>query len=1047
MAGRITRFARAVSVETLEGRRLLAAAPVLAADINTTGVGSSPSEFVVFNGALYFPATTAEHGTELWRYDGISATRVTDIYPGPDHFSAWPFVRDLEVFDGAIYFRAFHPDTGGELWRYDGTRASLAADVVPGYNQSFGSGSSEPQELTTHDGALYFSATAGNAGREVWKFDGTTATMLADINPGGTTSRPFAADYAFTSYGGALYFAACSTGGAGPAELWRYDGTSLVNVNRTASGPDVDVETRDTGDKFAGLGGSLYFSGVALPGWHDEELYRYDPAANAISLAADVRPGQEASWPAGLFTWEDAVYFAAYGGEATGRELWKLDATGTASLAADIVPGPESSAMSFSGYGLAAYDGNLYGSTTLTRLFRYDGASATVVPDEARDLSYNKAVFRDALYFGVFFREAGRELAKYDGRTISLAADVAPGTRSSHPGPFETVGDRLYFAADADESSHGELYTFDGTAAHLADGGLPGGYFSISDIEALGGKPYFTAVNPDDVGMELWRYDGDGTSGSSTMLLGQSNGFYLSYDAELFPYNGALYFFGRRQIVYDPDGPGPGDPGDDYGEGLWRFDGTRAELVVRDLYPLDFPRGGAPGFAVYGGALYVAAVHATEPPIYNTPPSLWKYDGTVATQVPGTGRGGVEPTRELLVVWDTLYFVGRSADHGYAVFRLDGPTVSLAADPSTDPDAPPPTHLSAFRGALHFVAGDGATAGGAVYRYDAVARTATRVTPGFALWPTEPTEFDGTLYFWASTDSAVLPRLWGYDGADTGAVGNLQGQRAFERFGNGLYFSADDGLHGYELWKIPADGPAPVATVAGRHVFYNNSVYDGSSAVADARDDAAIAPDKRALLPGQTATFANYTGYSRGINGIMLDVRDLPAGTSLDASDFRFRTSAASSPTSFTTVVTPASVTVRRGAGAGGSDRVTVTFPDGSIRNTWLQVTVLATEDTGLAQPDVSYFGNMVGETGDRAGRDADVTAIDFLRTAAALFANPATIASRYDHNRDGRVSVTDLTMVRRNLFTPPLRLITAPAAAPPTAATTEILREITQIS
>ncbi|HZN65397.1 MAG TPA: dockerin type I domain-containing protein, partial [Tepidisphaeraceae bacterium] len=237
----------------------------------------------------------------------------------------------------------------------------------------------------------------------------------------------------------------------------------------------------------------------------------------------------------------------------------------------------------------------------------------------------------------------------------------------------------------------------------------------------------------------------------------------------------------------------------------------------------------------------------------------------------------------------------------------------------------------------------------------------------------------------------------------------------------------------------PADGPAPVATVAGRHVFYNNSVYDGSSAVADARDDAAIAPDKWALLPGQTATFANYTGYSRGINGVMLDVRDLPAGTSLDASDFRFRTSASASPTSFTTAVTPSSVTVRRGAGAGGSDRVTITFPDGAVRNTWLQVTMLANGDTGLSAPDVSYFGNMVGETGDRPSRDADVTAIDYLRTAAALFSNPASIASRHDHNRDGRVSVTDLAMVRRNLFTPPLRLITAPAAAP---SATEMVRE-----
>jgi hypothetical protein len=45
-------------------------------------------------------------------------------------------------------------------------------------------------------------------------------------------------------------------------------------------------------------------------------------------------------------------------------------------------------------------------------------------------------------------------------------------------------------------------------------------------------------------------------------------------------------------------------------------------------------------------------------------------------------------------------------------------------------------------------------------------------------------------------------------------------------------------------------------------------------------DDGAIATDKVALPPGQTGTFANYTSYPRGINGIMVDIQGLadPAG-------------------------------------------------------------------------------------------------------------------------------------------------------------------------
>ena len=38
-----------------------------------------------------------------------------------------------------------------------------------------------------------------------------------------------------------------------------------------------------------------------------------------------------------------------------------------------------------------------------------------------------------------------------------------------------------------------------------------------------------------------------------------------------------------------------------------------------------------------------------------------------------------------------------------------------------------------------------------------------------------------------------------------------------------------------------------------------------------------------ALLPGGIATFANYTSYTRGINGIMIDVSDLADPTAIAA--------------------------------------------------------------------------------------------------------------------------------------------------------------------
>src|SRR5205085_6170267 len=51
----------------------------------------------------------------------------------------------------------------------------------------------------------------------------------------------------------------------------------------------------------------------------------------------------------------------------------------------------------------------------------------------------------------------------------------------------------------------------------------------------------------------------------------------------------------------------------------------------------------------------------------------------------------------------------------------------------------------------------------------------------------------------------------------------------------------------------------PASSVVARRLFYNDSAFDGYDALATADDDPAIASDKQALLPGQTATFANYS--------------------------------------------------------------------------------------------------------------------------------------------------------------------------------------------
>ena len=222
--------------------------------------------------------------------------------------------------------------------------------------------------------------------------------------------------------------------------------------------------------------------------------------------------------------------------------------------------------------------------------------------------------------------------------------------------------------------------------------------------------------------------------------------------------------------------------------------------------------------------------------------------------------------------------------------------------------------------------------------------------------------------------------------------------------------------------------------VVGRHIFYNNSSFDGNDPGAGTEDAAAMAPDKEPLLPGETARFANYTSYSRGINGLMVDVAGLtaylPDGVFPGVDDFRFRLGNDEDPDGWVSGPSPSELTIAPGEGTGGSDRITLIWPDNLIGKQWLQVTFLASESTGLLADDVFYFGNAVGETGNSAA-DAKVNAFDMLgvRDHQRNFLNPAPLDFAYDFDRNARVGAADMLIARNNAthFLNALRLITVP--------------------
>lgn len=110
------------------------------------------NSFVLFNDLLYFAASDAIHGCELWSTDGTSGgtAMVEDIllgtrpcesrescYPGTIGQGALDgikFKNQAAVFKGKLFFRANDGLHGEEMWSTDGTAggAQLLKDIYPG---------------------------------------------------------------------------------------------------------------------------------------------------------------------------------------------------------------------------------------------------------------------------------------------------------------------------------------------------------------------------------------------------------------------------------------------------------------------------------------------------------------------------------------------------------------------------------------------------------------------------------------------------------------------------------------------------------------------------------------------------------------------------------------------------------------------------------------------------------------------------------------------------------------------------------------------------
>ena len=202
-----------------------AAGTALVADINPGAPGSQPQALTVVNDTLFFFAEDGVHGVGLWKSDGTAPGTTPVLVNAPasiaDVRGRIENEHALSTMPaaGVIFFFASDAMHGPELWRSDGTpeHTAMVADINRGPDGSVGGDGT----LVTIGNRAIFIADDGIHGEEIWTSDGTAAGtfLVKDIFPGSSSSRPAL----LTKVGEEVFFVACTP--ATGSELWKTDGS------------------------------------------------------------------------------------------------------------------------------------------------------------------------------------------------------------------------------------------------------------------------------------------------------------------------------------------------------------------------------------------------------------------------------------------------------------------------------------------------------------------------------------------------------------------------------------------------------------------------------------------------------------------------------------------------------------------------------------------------------------------------------------------------------------------------------------------------------
>lgn len=710
--------------------------------------------------------------------------------------------------NGTVYFAANNGGAGRELFKYDGSTTTLI-DLNP-------SGDSNPLYLTAIGSDLYFSADNGSDGRELWKYDGATATQI-DIVEGSVGSSP----ERLVAYGSELVFFA--EDGVNGRELWKCTGTSAELIQDIRSG-SIGSNGSDN-PYFENHDGKLYFSandGVGV------ELFEYD---GSTTTKIDVNGTSGGTSPRYLTSFGSNLYFAA-SITSTGNELYQYDGS-VPSLVTDIqvgtgssIPNPSTKDQKFK-----VVNGNMYfqanDGTNGSELYKYNGTTLTRIDvnPNSGDLSGNGYIdfigsMGNSIYFQGYGGSAfGSELWKYDGTTLTQI-EIRSGSDGSAVRHMTEINGELYFTAYyGDDTNDWHLWKYTGTNASVVN--LTGitHYSDPYYFTKVGNRIYFSA--DDGIhGSELWYTDGTTTEMVADIYPGEDG----SSPNNLIEFDSKLVFFaeddeGYKMIVFDGsnfqtfeiEGTDE-DPiifnGDLYfggnngvnGTELLKFDGTSVTLV-QDINPSG--SSDARDFYIWGSDLYFSAQDGTNGR------QLWKYDGTEATlELDLRDDDGDSSPRRLRELGSNLYFEAYTPTTGDELFKYDG-TTATAIDVNVGSQSSNIQYVVEYQGSLFFYANDVAI-DTELYEYDGENLTLHDLNSEDSSYPSYLTVYNDILYFQAR-DDANGNEMWSYDGVSFDVIDINPGPSNsyvynFFLHGPYLYFNADNGSDGYGMYRFDATG-------------------------------------------------------------------------------------------------------------------------------------------------------------------------------------------------------------------------------------------------